>query len=54
MMAAEESIPVLAASGSMSSSTASICAATTSGGISWIARTPTVFWAVTAVITEAP
>ena len=38
----------------MSSATARTCATITSGGIGWIAVTPTVFWAVIAVIAVIP
>ena len=54
MIGALDSMPVLAASTPMSSTTASICAAMTSVGISCTARTPTVFWAVIAVSALAP
>ena len=49
-----KSIPVFTASDPMSESTASICATTISTGTPWIAVTPSVFWAVIAVTTEAP
>jgi len=54
MIAAELNMPVFAASAPMSSITASSCAATISVGISWTAVTPTVFWAVIAVMTVEP
>ncbi len=47
-------MPIFTASTARSENTASICAVTKSGGTSWIAVTPTVFCAVSAVITEAP
>ena len=47
-------IPVLRASGRRSSTTAWICASTTSRGMAWTAVTPWVFWAVTAVMTLVP
>ena len=53
-MAALESIPVLAAWMAISSRTESICRPTNSGGRSWTPWTPTVFWAVTDVIADAP
>ena len=54
MIAAFASIPVFTASGRMSSTTASICAATNAGGASCIAVTPIVFCAVSAVIAVVP
>ena len=47
-------MPVLTASTPMSVTTASIWAATISGGISWTAVTPRVFWAVIAVSADMP
>src|SRR5436190_23567971 len=47
-------MPVLAASTPMSVKTASSCASTNSGGTSWTAVTPTVFWAVSATIALVP
>ena len=49
-----DSIPIFTAPTARSENTASICAAMKSGGTSWIALTPWVFCAVSAVITEAP
>ncbi len=54
MVAAEASTPVLAAPTPMSEATASICAATVSGGISTSPVTPTVFCTVTAVTAVVP
>ena len=54
MIAAPESIPVFTASMPRSVATASICAPITSTGSSWMAVTPSVFWAVTAVSALAP
>jgi hypothetical protein len=54
IVAGRDSMPIFTASTSRSEKTASICAVTKSGGTSWIAVTPSVFWAVSAVITEAP
>ena len=48
------SIPILTASTPMSAATARTCATMTSGGIVWTAVTPTVFWAVIAVIAVIP
>ena len=42
-------MPIFTASTPMSLMTASICARITSAGIGWMASTPSVFWAVTAV-----
>ena len=47
-------MPVFAASAPRSSSTTSIWARAKSGGTSWIALTPTVFWAVRATIADMP
>ena len=49
-----DTIPILTAPTSRSEKTASICAATKAAGTSWIALTPLVFCAVSAVITEQP
>ena len=46
---AEPIIPILTASTPKSPTTASICASTTSAGMAWIALTPSLFCAVTAV-----
>ena len=54
MMATSASMPVFAATGSRSSTTAPICLATSSGPTVWMPNTPRVFWAVTAVIADAP
>ncbi len=51
---AENSMPVLAASAPMSSSTASICARAKAGGTSWMAVTPRVFCAVSATMADMP
>ena len=48
------SMPIFTASTPMSSATASICCASSSGGSAWIARTPTVFCTVMAVIAVMP
>ena len=48
------SMPILTAATSKSTRTASICATTMSGGARWMARTPSVFCAVSAVIALAP
>ena len=49
-----ESIPVLTASAPMSLITESICRATNSGGMAYTPSTPTVFWAVSAVMALMP
>src|SRR5215211_3471013 len=54
IVTASPSIPVLTASIPMSSATARICAMTMSGGTGWIESTPTVLWAVSAVIAVIP
>ena len=54
MTAAFDSMPIFTAPTSRSENTASICAAMNSGGTSWMAVTPLVFCAVSAVITDAP
>jgi len=54
MMATLESMPVFRAPIEKSSATASSCDAMIAGSISCTARTPTVFCAVTAVITLSP
>ena len=54
MIGAENSMPVLAASTPMSSSTASSWARMKWPGSSWIARTPTVLWAVRATRADIP
>ena len=54
MAARRDTIPIFTAPISRSEQTASICAAMKSAGTSWIALTPLVFCAVSAVITEAP
>jgi hypothetical protein len=46
-------MPILIAATSKSARTAAICAATISGGGKWIALTPRVFCAVSAVIALA-
>ena len=48
------SMPILTAATEKSANTASICAATISGGTTWITRTPSVFCAVNAVNALAP
>jgi hypothetical protein len=48
------SMPILTACAPMSPSTASICAARNSGGAAWMAVTPRVFWAVSAVMALMP
>jgi hypothetical protein len=48
------SMPVLTASSATSSATAASCAPRTAAGGTWIARTPCVFWATTAVTTAIP
>ena len=48
------SIPILTASTPMSLATARTWATMISGGIAWIAVTPSVFWAVIAVIAVIP
>src|SRR5437016_3142783 len=53
-MACVASMPVLTASAPMSSSTASICCATSSAATAWTVCTPRVFCAVMAVMTLAP
>jgi hypothetical protein len=52
-MPALPSMPILIAATAKSANTASICAATISGGGQWIALTPRVFWTVSAVIALA-
>ena len=54
MISEFEIMPVFTASAPMSVTTASIWAATISGGISWTAVTPSVFWAVIAVSADIP
>ncbi len=54
MMPAVASMPIFVASGGMSVATASICAATKSGDSVTTPVTPSVFWAVTAVIADMP
>jgi len=49
-----ESMPILTAFTARSENTASICAAIKCGGTSWIALTPMVFCAVSAVTIDAP
>ena len=49
-----DTIPTLTPSTRISWNTASIWASTTSGSMFWMAVTPVVFWAVTAVITLMP
>ena len=53
-IAALASMPVLTASQPMSETTASICGVTRSAGTTWTPATPSVFWAVTAVMAEVP
>ena len=48
------SIPILTASTPMSEATARTWAMMMSGGMAWTAVTPTVFWAVIAVIAVMP
>ena len=48
------SIPTLTAATGKSLSTASSCAATTSGATGWTAVTPRLFWTVRAVTTVRP
>jgi hypothetical protein len=50
----ENSMPIFTASAPTSGSTASSCWATKSTGAAWIAATPCVFCAVSAVITLMP
>ena len=50
---APPSMPILIAATAKSANTASICAATISGGGQWIALTPRVFCTVSAVIALA-
>src|SRR5699024_6659250 len=52
--AASPSMPILTASISTSSATASSWAITVSSGTGWTSDTPTVFWTVTAVTTPMP
>ena len=47
-------MPILTASTPMSPATASICAASNSGGGAWMAVTPQVFCAVMAVMAVMP
>ena len=54
MMSAEKSMPVLAARTFMSEVTAWYCWTTNSAGTGWMPLTATVFWAVSAVMTDAP
>ena len=54
MTAGCDSMPIFTASTCRSENTASIWAATKSAGTSWIALTPAVFCAVSAVTTQAP
>ena len=49
-----DSMPIFTAFTCRSENTASICAAMKCAGTSWIAVTPLVFCAVSAVMTEAP
>ncbi len=51
---ARASMPIFTAPTARSENTASICAVTKAGGTSWIAVTPRVFCAVSAVMTDAP
>jgi hypothetical protein len=51
---AVDTMPIFTPSTRMSENTASIWASTTSGSMFWMAVTPVVFWAVTAVITLMP
>ncbi len=50
----ECSMPIFTASTPMSSTTASICARSISGGTPWMSRTPRVFCAVMAVMAVMP
>ena len=49
-----DNIPIFTAATSRSANTASICAATNADGTSWMALTPCVFCAVSAVMALAP
>ena len=49
-----ETMPIFTASGGMSSNTASICAASMSGGVFVTMRTPVVFCAVSAAMAVMP
>ena len=53
-MATSPSIPIFTASTPMSSTTARTCSITASGGSGYTALTPSVFWAVIAVIAVIP
>ena len=53
-VAASPSMPILIASGGMSSSTAAICPVTISGGTDVTPKTPRVFCAVIAVMADVP
>ena len=50
-MAADDTMPILTASGRMSENTASTCPRTKEAGMSKTSFTPSVFWAVKAVMT---
>jgi cyanate permease len=54
IVASSPSIPIFTASMPMSPATALTWATMISGGIGWTAVTPTVFWAVIAVIAVIP
>ena len=54
IVATVPSIPIFTASTPMSSATWRTCSTITSGGIGCTALTPTVFWAVIAVIAVMP
>jgi len=53
-MSDRATMPTLTALTSRSANTASSCAVTNSAGTTWTPVTPRVFWAVSAVITDAP
>ncbi len=52
--AACDTMPIFTAPTARSENTASICAVTKGAGTSWMALTPLVFCAVSAVMTDAP
>ena len=54
MQSGEDSIPILTASGTISSNTASICSSIIFGLISWMSITRAVFSATTETITLMP
>ena len=53
-MAGDDTMPIFTASGRMSSKTASIWVPTKTGSTSSTSVTPSVFWAVSAVMTLSP